>query len=33
MQGQWTSHPRYGKQFEVFSYATVLPATVQGIQR
>jgi exodeoxyribonuclease V alpha subunit len=33
MQGRWSSHPRYGKQFEVFSYTTVLPATVQGIQR
>jgi len=33
MHGRWTSHPTYGKQFEVFSYTTVLPATVQGIQR
>src|SRR6266540_1001411 len=33
MLGRWSSHPRYGKQFEVHSYTTVLPATVQGIQR
>jgi exodeoxyribonuclease V alpha subunit len=33
MRGRWNSHPRYGRQFEVHSYATVLPATVQGIQR
>jgi exodeoxyribonuclease V alpha subunit len=33
MRGRWSSHPRYGKQFEVFSYTTVLPATVQGVQR
>jgi exodeoxyribonuclease V alpha subunit len=33
MRGRWTSHPKYGKQFEVFAYTTVLPATVQGIQR
>ena len=33
MRGRWTSHPKFGKQFEVFSYTTVLPATVQGIQR
>ncbi|MBV9384748.1 MAG: ATP-dependent RecD-like DNA helicase, partial [Streptosporangiaceae bacterium] len=33
MRGRWTSHVKYGKQFEVFSYSTVLPATVQGIQR
>jgi len=33
LSGRWTSHPRYGRQFEVRSYATVLPATIQGIQR
>jgi exodeoxyribonuclease V alpha subunit len=33
MQGRWTSHPKYGKQFDVFSYSTVLPATIQGIKR
>src|SRR3984885_15750186 len=33
MTGRWTSHSRYGKQFEVRSYSTVLPATIQGIQR
>jgi exodeoxyribonuclease V alpha subunit len=31
--GRWGSHPRYGRQFEVESYTTVLPATVQGIER
>src|SRR5258708_34767048 len=33
MRGRGTSHPKYGKQVEVFSYTTGLPATVQGIQR
>src|SRR5690606_18711688 len=33
LQGRWTSHPQYGRQFEVHSYTTVLPATVQGIRR
>jgi exodeoxyribonuclease V alpha subunit len=33
LAGRWTSHPRYGRQFEVRSYSTVLPATIQGIQR
>jgi hypothetical protein len=33
MRGRWTSHPKCGKQFGVFSCTTVLPATVQGIQR
>jgi exodeoxyribonuclease V alpha subunit len=31
--GRWGSHPKYGKQFEVHSYTTVLPATIQGIER
>src|SRR5512143_1253619 len=31
--GFWGSHPRYGRQFEVQSYTTVLPAPVQGIRR
>ncbi len=33
LTGRWTSHPKYGRQFEVWSYRTVLPATVQGIER
>ncbi|MEV1174991.1 helix-hairpin-helix domain-containing protein, partial [Nonomuraea sp. NPDC049784] len=33
LHGRWGSHPRYGRQFEVWSYSTVLPATVQGIRR
>jgi len=33
LTGRWSSHPRYGKQFQVDSYTTVLPATIQGIRR
>jgi exodeoxyribonuclease V alpha subunit len=33
LRGRWSSHPKFGRQFEVESYTTVLPATVQGIQR
>jgi len=33
LTGLWTTHPKYGRQFEVRSYTTVLPATVQGIRR
>jgi exodeoxyribonuclease V alpha subunit len=33
MVGRWASHSQYGRQFEVESYTTVLPATIQGIQR
>jgi exodeoxyribonuclease V alpha subunit len=31
--GRWTSHPQYGRQFQVDTYTTVLPATIQGIRR
>ncbi|OPL12759.1 MAG: recombinase RecD [delta proteobacterium MLS_D] len=33
MTGEWTSHPRYGRQFKVESCRTSVPATVQGIQK
>ncbi|HZD72240.1 MAG TPA: helix-hairpin-helix domain-containing protein, partial [Actinomycetes bacterium] len=33
LRGRWRSHPQYGRQFEVHSYTTVLPATIQGIRR
>jgi exodeoxyribonuclease V alpha subunit len=33
LQGRWKSHPQYGRQFEVATYTTVLPATLQGIRR
>ncbi|MEV6300125.1 ATP-dependent RecD-like DNA helicase [Actinoplanes sp. NPDC051861] len=33
LSGWWSSHPQYGRQFEVLSYTTVLPATIQGIRR
>jgi exodeoxyribonuclease V alpha subunit len=33
LTGRWTSHPKYGRQFEVHSYTTTLPATVQGVRR
>jgi exodeoxyribonuclease V alpha subunit len=33
LQGRWTSHPQYGRQFQVEAYDTVLPATIQGIRR
>jgi exodeoxyribonuclease V alpha subunit len=32
LRGRWTSHLKYGRQFEVHSCATVLPATEQGIR-
>src|SRR5205814_1339875 len=33
LRGRWTSHVKYGRQFEAVSFATVLPATEQGIRR
>src|SRR5215211_390241 len=33
LQGRWRSHPQYGRQFEVETFQTVLPASVQGIRR
>jgi exodeoxyribonuclease V alpha subunit len=33
LRGRWRSHPQYGRQFEVETYQTVLPATIQGISR
>ena len=32
-EGHWKSHPKFGRQFEVAHFTTVLPATLQGIRR
>lgn len=33
LRGAWTSHAKYGRQFKVEDFKTVLPATVAGIER
>jgi exodeoxyribonuclease V alpha subunit len=33
LTGAWIDDPRHGRQFRVASYATVMPATVKGIER
>jgi exodeoxyribonuclease V alpha subunit len=33
LTGSWERHPRYGEQFKVTSYESVVPATVKGIER
>jgi exodeoxyribonuclease V alpha subunit len=33
LTGRWSHHPKFGRQFDVHSFTTVLPATIQGIQR
>ncbi len=33
MQGEWTSHPRFGEQFKANTAETVTPSTTGGIER
>jgi len=33
LKGNWYHHPKYGEQFKVNSYVSVVPATVKGIKR
>ena len=33
MRGEWTNHPKFGRQFKVQDYRTVLPATAAGIEK
>ena len=33
LEGTWKRHPKYGRQFEVYRYRTVLPATAEGIEK
>ena len=33
MQGEWTSHPKYGEQFRVVHYKSLVPASVHGIEK
>ncbi|MGE5238226.1 MAG: ATP-dependent RecD-like DNA helicase [Chloroflexota bacterium] len=33
LKGQWVNHPRYGEQFRINSYESVIPATAAGIER
>jgi exodeoxyribonuclease V alpha subunit len=33
LHGDWTSHSRFGRQFQVERYATILPATAVGIEK
>jgi exodeoxyribonuclease V alpha subunit len=30
--GEWTTHPKYGVQFQIHAYEIVVPTTVEGIQ-
>jgi exodeoxyribonuclease V alpha subunit len=33
LTGRWTVHPKYGERFQVLSFSTMKPATVEGIER
>jgi exodeoxyribonuclease V alpha subunit len=33
LQGNWTSHPQYGRQFEVQAYSVHYPATIEGLRK
>ncbi|MCX5816468.1 MAG: helix-hairpin-helix domain-containing protein, partial [Proteobacteria bacterium] len=33
LQGFWDNHPKYGEQFKVVSYESIMPATVKGIEK
>ena len=33
LNGFWDNHPRYGEQFKVVSYESLMPATVRGVEK
>ncbi len=33
LEGVWTSHPEYGRQFEIRRFSVQLPATIQGLKK
>ena len=33
LRGVWANHPKFGRQFKVEDFKTVLPATVAGIEK
>ena len=33
MSGEWINHPRYGEQFKVVHYKSLVPASIYGIER
>jgi exodeoxyribonuclease V alpha subunit len=33
LTGRWTTHPRYGKRFEISGFAGAKPVTIEGIRK
>lgn len=31
--GEWINHPKFGEQFKILRYTTLVPATVAGIEK
>ena len=33
MQGEWANHPKFGEQFKVVHYKSLVPASVAGVEK
>ena len=33
LEGRWDYHPKFGEQFKITSYESLIPATVKGMER
>ena len=33
MRGEWANHPKYGQQFKIIQYKSMVPASVYGIEK
>jgi exodeoxyribonuclease V alpha subunit len=33
LRGAWLTHPKFGKQFKVYTHQTIIPATVSGVRK
>jgi exodeoxyribonuclease V alpha subunit len=33
LKGEWHNHPKFGEQFKISSYESIIPATVKGIEK
>jgi ATP-dependent exoDNAse (exonuclease V) alpha subunit len=33
MQGEWSNHPKFGEQFKIVTYKSMVPATCHGIEK
>ncbi|MEJ2724885.1 MAG: hypothetical protein P8175_09615 [Deltaproteobacteria bacterium] len=33
MRGEWANHPKYGEQFKIVQYKSMVPASVYGIDK